>query len=78
MTAITLLCLIDSRSVSSRSTGSASGLYFTAGEMGGVLGSVSIGVLYDATGGFDAGLYLVTAVCLALLVLLASLRRVVV
>ena len=76
MTAITMLCLIEARSVSSRSTGSASGLYFTAGEMGGVLGSVTIGALYDASGGFDAGLYLLTAVCLALLVLLERLRRV--
>jgi cyanate permease len=73
-----VLCLIEARSVSSRSAGSASGLYFTAGEIGGVLGSVTIGALYDASGGFDAGLYLLTAVCLTLLVLLHRLRRVVV
>jgi MFS transporter, CP family, cyanate transporter len=75
MTAITMLCLMEARSVSSRFTGSASGLYFTAGELGGVLGSVTLGALYDATGGFQAGLYVLTAVCLMLLALLTRLRR---
>lgn len=76
MTAIAMLCLMETRNVSARYTGSASGLFFTAGEMGGVLGSVTIGVLHDATGDFDAGLYLLSAICVVLLALLGRLRRV--
>jgi len=76
MTSITMLCLLEARNVNSRFAGSAGGLYFTVGEMGGVLGSVTLGAMYDATGGFDAGLYTLTAVCLMQLLLLQRLRRV--
>lgn len=74
---ITMLCLLEARNVSSRFAGSAGGLFFTVGEIGGVLGSVTLGAMYDATGGFDAGLFTLTAVCLAELLLLYRLRRVV-
>jgi CP family cyanate transporter-like MFS transporter len=75
MTAIAMLCLMESRSVSSRFTGAAGGLFFTAGEIGGMLGSVTMGAMYDASGGFEAGLFLLTAICLALLALVLMLRR---
>ncbi len=76
MTSITMLCLLEARNVSSRFAGSAGGLYFTVGEIGGVLGSVTLGAMYDATGGFDAGLFTLTAVCLIQLLLLQRLQRV--
>jgi cyanate permease len=76
MTSITMLCLLEARNVSSRFAGSAGGLYFTVGEIGGVLGSVTLGAMYDATGGFAAGLFTLTAVCLLQLLLLQRLRRV--
>lgn len=76
MTAIAVLCLMESRDVGSRYTGSASGLFFTAGEVGAVLGPLALGSLHDLTGGFAAGLYLLTAICIILLWLLGKLRRV--
>jgi cyanate permease len=40
--------------------------------VGGAGGPIVLGALYDATGGFDAGLWLLTA--LAMLLLLGALR----
>jgi MFS transporter, CP family, cyanate transporter len=74
MTSVTMLCLLEAKNVNSRYAGSAGGLYFTVGEMGGVLGSVMLGALYDATGGFAAGLFMLTSVCLMQLFLLQRLR----
>lgn len=74
MTSVTMLCLLEARNVNSRFAGSAGGLYFTVGEIGGVLGSVTLGALHDATGGFAAGLFTLTAVCLMQLLLLQRLR----
>jgi MFS transporter, CP family, cyanate transporter len=74
MTSITMLCLLEARNVNSRFAGSAGGLYFTVGEIGGVLGSVTLGALYDATGSFAAGLFTLTVVCLMQLFLLQRLR----
>ncbi|MFM9969119.1 MAG: CynX/NimT family MFS transporter [Burkholderiales bacterium] len=75
ITSIIMLCLLEARNVSSRFAGSAGGLFFTVGEMGGVLGSVTLGAMYDATGGFAAGLFTLTIICLAQLLLLQRLRR---
>ena len=74
MTSVSMLCLLEARNVNSRFAGSAGGLYFTVGEIGGVLGSVTLGAMYDATGGFAAGLFMLTAVCLMQLYLLQRLR----
>ena len=46
-------------------TSLASGFFFSAAEIGGVLGPVTLGLLYDATGNFDTGLYFLTAVAVA-------------
>lgn len=75
MMTVAVLLLMETREVGARHTGSASGLFFSAGEIGGVLGPLTIGVLYDATGGFAMALYLLTAICAVLLLLLGLLRR---
>ena len=49
-------------------------MYFTAGEIGGVLGPLTIGTLYDATGGFTVALYFLAALCAWQLGLLSRLR----
>lgn len=38
-------------------------------------GPVLLGVLYDATGGFDAGLWMLTGICVALLLSVGLLKR---
>ena len=65
--------------VESRHMGAAGGLFFSAAEIGGVLGPPTIGALSDATGSFDAGLLVLAAVSAVMLVVLffhrASERR---
>ena len=47
MTAIAILILMDMDHGKAQHVGAASGLYFSAGEIGGALGPMSIGVLAD-------------------------------
>lgn len=67
---ITMLVLLDAEGIGSRHAGSAGGLFFSAAEIGGVLGPVTLGLTADLTGGFAAGLWLLTALCGCLLALL--------
>jgi CP family cyanate transporter-like MFS transporter len=69
---VLILTLVELPGIGERHAGTASGLFFSAAEVGGVLGPVSLGVLYDLTGAFASGLYGLTAVAGALA--LASMR----
>ena len=71
---VVVLVLMELREVDSPRMGAAAGLYFTAGEIGGVLGPLTIGTLYDLTGGFAAALEGLAAICLWQLLLLSRLR----
>jgi cyanate permease len=53
---IIMLILMDFSQVGSQRMGAAGGLFFTAGEVGGVLGPLFVGVAADVTGGFGGGL----------------------
>lgn len=75
MVTVAVLLLMETRGVGSRNTGAASGLFFSAAEIGGVLGPLSIGVLHDVTGTFSSALYVLTGMCTLLLLLLGLLRR---
>ena len=72
---VMILTLVELPGVGERNAGTASGLYFAAAEIGGMLGPVTIGVLFDLTHGFSAGLALFTLIALALLVGVHTLRR---
>ena len=61
---------LEAEGIGSRHAGSAGGLFFSAAEIGGVLGPVTLGIAADLTGGFDAGLWLLTGLCCVLMVLL--------
>jgi len=74
MTSIALLILMDTDQGSASRVGAASGLYFAAGEIGGVLGPLSVGAAADLTGGFGGALFMLTGVCVILMGLLARLR----
>lgn len=65
---VLILTLVELPGIGERHVGVASGLFFSAAEVGGVLGPVSLGLLYDVTGGFDFGLYLLTVIALLLAV----------
>ena len=72
--AVLILVLMESRGVDPRNTGAAVGLFFSAAEIGGVLGPLAIGAASDLTGGFDAGLYILGAVSAAVIGLLGLHR----
>jgi len=74
MTAIAILILMDLNHGKSHHVGAASGLYFSAGEIGGALGPMSVGVLADVTEGFAVPLFMMTGVSLVLMLLLARLH----
>ena len=74
LSTIVLLVLMELREVDPRRMGAAGGMYFTAGEIGGVLGPLTIGTLVDLSGGFAAGLYFLTGLCAWQLGLLSRLR----
>ncbi len=76
MMTIAILILMETPGLPSERMGMAGGLFFTAAEIGGVLGPLSVGLLSDMTGGFAAALGLMTAICLGLMLLLTALRRV--
>ena len=74
MSSIAILFLMETRGVGSRVMGAAGGMYFSVGEIGGVLGPLSVGAMFDATGGFSAPLLMLSGVCVVLALLLARLR----
>ena len=76
MTSISILLLMDSGDGSSNRVGAASGLYFSVGEIGGVLGPMSMGLLAHATGNFDASLFMMFGVACLLIIILTRLRAV--
>lgn len=76
MMTVALLTLVEVREVGSRNAGSAGGLFFSAAEIGGVLGPVTIGFVADATDGFGAALNLMTGICGVLLLLSLLMRRI--
>ncbi len=76
MTSISILLLIESGDGNTSRVGAASGLYFSVGEVGGVLGPMSMGVLAHATGSFDTSLFMMFGVACLLMGILLRLRAV--
>ena len=74
MMAILLLILMEIPQVGARYTGSAGGMFFAAAEVGGVLGPLSLGFLYNTEKSFQSGLNMLSMVCLMLLVLAFILK----
>ena len=72
---ILLTIMMDLREVGARAMGAAAGLYFTIGEVGGFSGPSVMGLLKDLTGGFTAGLLLLTAITLVMLIPTSLLRE---
>ena len=74
LTTVLVLILVELPDIGARHAGMASGLFFGAGEIGGMLGPLILGVLYDATHGFATGLLLFTLIALGLMVNVQRLR----
>ena len=75
MTSISILLLMDTGDGNSNRVGAASGLYFSVGEVGGVLGPMSMGALAHWTGDFDASLFMMCGVACLLMIILTRLRK---
>lgn len=65
---ICMLVLMDDQRIGPRNMAAAGGLFFTAGEIGGVLGPIVTGFLADRTGDFTSSIWTLSAVMLVLAV----------
>ena len=74
MMTVAILLLMEAPGVPPERAGMAGGMFFTVAEIGGVLGPLSIGIVSDASGGFDAPLWMLSAVVGLLLALLLWLQ----
>ncbi|OGD52867.1 hypothetical protein A3K80_02730 [Candidatus Bathyarchaeota archaeon RBG_13_38_9] len=63
-----LTILMDTREVGVKKMGAAGGLYFSFGEIGGVLGPVIVGLFRDLTGNFYTGLTILAIIVGAMLI----------
>ena len=75
MMTIAILLLMETPGMPKARLGLAGGLFFTAAEIGGVLGPLTIGILSDLTDGFTVPLMAVTGACLVLIMLVGVLVR---
>ena len=75
LTIILVLALVEMPGVQKKYAGTASGLFFSAGEIGGVAGPLTLGILYDTTGDFTTGIYLLTAIASVLTLTVLRLHR---
>jgi cyanate permease len=72
---VLLLILVEMPAVGPHHTGTASALFFGAAEVGGMLGPLVLGLLYDFTHGFAAGLALLAAIGAGLVIGSHRLQR---
>lgn len=75
MMTLSILVLLDIPEVGSKRAGVAGGMFFSAAEIGGVMGPVTIGVMSDISGSFSSALYMMTGMSVVLLILLFALQR---
>jgi cyanate permease len=73
--AIMLMILMDVPKVGSNNMGTASGLYFTVGEIGGVLGPTILGIVADLSGSFVASILTLNVLAVFLFCMTVPLRR---
>lgn len=70
-----MLTLVELPEVGEGRAGVASGMFFSAAEIGGVLGPLGIGILYDTSGGFDSSLWSLAGVALLMIAGSVALHR---
>jgi len=75
LTPILVLTLLELPGLDERRAGTASGLFFSAAQIGGVIGPFGLGVLYDLSGGFGVGLGALLLIALGVLSGISRLGR---
>lgn len=76
LTAVSILTLVETPSIGETRAATASGMFFSAAEVGGATGPLMLGLVHSATGGFEAGLMTLTIVTILLLVCAFRLQAV--
>ncbi|MEM1300012.1 MAG: MFS transporter [Pseudomonadota bacterium] len=76
MMTVAILLLMEAPGVPADRAGMAGGMFFTVAEIGGVMGPLSIGVVAQASSGFDVPLWMLSCVAAVLIGLLAWLARI--
>ncbi len=74
MMTISILTLIEQDYVGPERAGMAGGIFFSFAEVGGVMGPVMFGLLYDRTGGYDVSLFVLAFAALLLCVLVQAIQ----
>ena len=59
---VLILTLVELPEIGEKRAGTASGMFFTAAEMGGLVGPLTLGILYDPTLGFSSGLIFLSVI----------------
>ncbi len=72
---VLVLTLVELPGIDESRAGTASGMFFSAAEIGGVLGPLGLGILYDSTHDFTAGLGALSVVALLLTIGTVYLTR---
>ena len=76
MMTVAMLTMVETPGIGERHAATASGMFFSAAEVGGASGPVIIGVIHDASGGFGASLWFLSAIAALLIVGAVRLRHV--
>jgi len=72
---VLILTLVELPGIGDKYAGMASGLFFSAAEVGGVMGPIALGVLYDISGNFSFALTLLTVISVGLALATLRLKR---
>jgi len=72
---VAILILVEMPEIGARRAGAASGLFFSAAEIGGVSGPVMLGAMSEATGGFGSALYLLSGMMIVMMLIATRLKR---
>ncbi len=72
---VLILTLVELPGIGEQRAGVASGMFFSAAEVGGMLGPLGIGVVYQTTGGFDIALWSLSVIALLMIAGAAYLGR---
>jgi cyanate permease len=75
MMTLSMLTLVEMPDIGEKHAATASGLFFSAAEVGGASGPVILGFIHDASGGFGAALWFLTSTMALLVVAAVWLQR---
>lgn len=76
MMTVAMLTLVETPGIGERYAATASGMFFSAAELGGAGGPVILGVVHDASGGFMLSLGFLTLIAAALVLAAMQLRQI--